>query len=255
MRKLNLFVMFIAIVTCSADEGEVAVGDTLVKVEKNLKDQNTSKVVKPKEMTTYLNPKEVFVTSPIIYSLLCLMSIISLSILLFTLVTFRSKDLISKRTINDLRHFLSKGDYESAIGYCNAKDCLLSSMITTGIEAREHGAQYMIEAIKEEGKRRTSSFWQRISILSDITVIAPMLGLLGTVIGMFYAFYDINRSIDSLSALFDGLGIAVGTTVAGLIVAIISMIFYAILKFRMIKALNIVEREAVALGNLIKNER
>ena len=64
----------------------------------------------------------------------------------------------------------------------------------------------MIEAMKSEGKRASVHFWQRIGLLNDIAIIAPMIGLLGTVLGMFYAFYDINRSIESISTLFDGLG-------------------------------------------------
>ncbi|MFA6502142.1 MAG: MotA/TolQ/ExbB proton channel family protein, partial [Parachlamydiales bacterium] len=100
-------------------------------------------------------------------------------------------------------------------------------------------------------QRYTTKFWQKIGLLNEIVVIAPMLGLLGTVLGMFYAFYDVNRSIDSISALFDGLGIAVGTTVAGLIVAILSMIFHTILKYRLIKMLNSIENEAFSLCYLI----
>lgn len=109
----------------------------------------------------------------------------------------------------------------------------------------------MIDAMKSEGKRAATAFWQRLSLLNDIVVVAPMLGLLGTVIGMFYAFYDINRSAESINALFDGLGIAVGTTVAGLIVAIIAMIFYTTLKYRIVKTLAEVENEALALSTLI----
>jgi len=78
-----------------------------------------------------------------------------------------------------------------------------------------------------------------------------MLGLLGTVLGMFYAFYDINRSIESVSTLFDGLGISVGTTVAGLIVAIVALILQSLAKFRIVKALATVENEAQSMATLI----
>ncbi len=81
-----------------------------------------------------------------------------------------------------------------------------------------------------------------------------MLGLLGTVIGMFYAFYDVNRSAESINALFDGLGIAVGTTVAGLVVAILCMLFSTTLKYRLIKTLSHVENEALHLSTLIPNQ-
>ena len=235
---------------------EISLGDSLVNLKESLVKENlinTASVIKQKKESS-LNLKEVFYASPLIYSILFIMSLASCIILFYTMLTFRHKDLISKSTIEDLKDYLSNEKYEEAIQYCKNKKNLLSSMIASGINARKHGAQYMIDTIKAEGTRSVADFWQRISLLSDIVVIAPMLGLLGTVIGMFYAFYDINRSIDTLSSLFDGLGIAVGTTVAGLIVAILATCFYSILKFKMIKALGKVENEAVALGNLIKTK-
>ena len=124
-------------------------------------------------------------------------------------------------------------------------------MIASGINSRHYGTQLMFDSMKSEGKRATISIWQKLSILNDVVLIAPMLGLLGTVIGMFYGFYNINRSMDSIASLFDGLGIAVGTTVAGLIVAILAMIFYTTLKYRLTKILSLVENEAYDIGNLI----
>jgi biopolymer transport protein ExbB len=105
----------------------------------------------------------------------------------------------------------------------------------------------MTETMKTEGKRLTSHLWQRLALLNDIAIVAPMLGLLGTVIGMFYAFYDVNRSIESINALFDGLGIAVGTTVAGLIIAILSMLLATTLKYRLVKNLSLVENTALTI--------
>jgi biopolymer transport protein ExbB/TolQ len=69
---------------------------------------------------------------------------------------------------------------------------------------------------------------------------------------MFYAFYDVNRSIESINALFDGLGIAVGTTVVGLIVAILAMVFYTTLKYRLVRTISLVENEALELFPLIE---
>jgi len=113
----------------------------------------------------------------------------------------------------------------------------------------------MMDAMKTEGKRAATPFWQRLSLLNDIAIVAPMLGLLGTVIGMFYAFYDVNRSVESINALFDGLGIAVGTTVVGLIVAILAMIFATTLKYRLVKTLSLVENEALGVSALIPRQR
>lgn len=233
---------------------EIALGDSLLNIKESLGKENLSAVNTPKKKSGSMNLKEVFFASPIIYSVLLAMSVVSLIILFYTLLTFRKKDLMTKTTIEDIKNYLLQENYQDALNYCEHKKNLLSTMLASGLCTRRHGAQFMIESIKSEGRRATEKFWHRISILNDIVIIAPMLGLLGTVLGMFYAFYDINRSIDTLSALFDGLGVAVGTTVAGLIVAILSMIFYSILKIKLLKSLSLVENEAVSLGNLIKTK-
>lgn len=235
---------------------EVAFNDTLSKLKEDLtKDQAIiKKPINPSMKTTSLNLKEVFLASPLIYSILLAMNICSCVIFLYTLLTFRPKDIIPKGFLEEIRGHLLKENFDAALMLCEQKNNIFSQIISSGLTSRKHGAQFMMETIKSEGKRATQSFWHRVGLLNDIAVVAPMLGLLGTVIGMFYAFYDINRSIESLTALFDGLGIAVGTTVAGLIVAIIAMGFHAILKYRMIRTLYVIENNAVSLANLIKTK-
>ena len=98
-------------------------------------------------------------------------------------------------------------------------------------------------------------FGKGFSLLNEVAVIAPMLGLLGTVLGLFFAFYDSNRTTESIASIFDGLGIAVGTTVVGLIVAILAMIFYTTLKFRVVNLLNTIENESMALATLVEYDQ
>lgn len=196
--------------------------------------------------------QKAFSAAPIIYTLLSLMSISSLALWLYSLATFRAKDLLPDAFIEELETLLKGKHYERAKTLCAEKGKLLGSIVSAGLTTRGLGASVMIDAMKSEGKRASTAFWQRLSLLNDIVIIAPMLGLLGTVIGMFYAFYDVNRSIESINALFDGLGIAVGTTVVGLVVAIVAMIFYSTLKYRTVKALSLVENRALVLSSWIE---
>jgi biopolymer transport protein ExbB len=196
--------------------------------------------------------KTVFSSAPIIYSLLTFLSVASLGIWLYGLITFRAKDVMPEPFRKELRGLLEKEQFDQAQKLCTTKENILANLVRTGLATRSLGPQVMMDAMKSEGKRASTTFWQRLSLLNDIVIIAPMLGLLGTVIGMFYAFYDVNRSIESINALFDGLGIAVGTTVMGLIVAILAMIFYTTLKYRVVNTLTLVENEAVNLSALIR---
>jgi biopolymer transport protein ExbB len=199
-----------------------------------------------------LDLKSVFTSAPIIYSLLLMMSVASLGIWLYSLITFRASDTMPEAFRKELKALLEKEQFDQAHLLCSSKSNLLSSLMKTGLTTRTLGPEVMIDAMKSEGKRASAALWQRLSLLNDIVVIAPMLGLLGTVIGMFYAFYDVNRSIESINALFDGLGIAVGTTVVGLVVAILAMTFHTSLKYRVLRTLSLVESEAVTLSALLR---
>ena len=208
----------------------------------------------PQTISYLIDLKKVFISSPLIYAALSLMSVSSLSIWLYSLVTVRSKEIMPLEFCEEIRSLLKTKQIEHAHALCAQKPNLLASLINAGLITRKFGPQVMIEVIKSEGKRASTHFWQRLSLLNDIAIVAPMLGLLGTVIGMFYAFYDVNRSVESINSLFDGLGIAVGTTVVGLIVAIMAMIFATTLKYRLVKTLSQVENEALALSALIPEE-
>ncbi len=201
-----------------------------------------------------LDLNRVFTASPLIYSLLLAMSVASLSIWLYSLLTLRLRDLMPEAFVSHVRQLLSEKQFDAALATCQENRNFCANILASGIAARRHGPQVMMDVVQAEGRRQGNSLWQRISLLNEVAVVAPMLGLLGTVLGIFIGFYDSEHSPDSLASIFDGFGIAVGTTVAGLIVAITAMIFYTTLKFRVLNLLNNVENEAVALINLVEQE-
>ncbi|MBS0653394.1 MAG: MotA/TolQ/ExbB proton channel family protein [Verrucomicrobia bacterium] len=198
-----------------------------------------------------VNIQQAFSGSPIIYTILFAMSVFALCVWLYSILSLRKSSAISAVFLKNVKNKLNSNHFDDALSLCQHHENLISKMVASGINARRHGLPVMIEAMKSEGKRASIHFWQRIGLLNDIAIIAPMLGLLGTVLGMFYAFYDINRSIESISTLFDGLGVSVGTTVAGLIVAILALMLHSIAKYRLVKALATVENEAQSLATLI----
>jgi biopolymer transport protein ExbB len=201
-----------------------------------------------------INMKEVFAASPIIYLLLLGMSICTLTIWFYSLISVRRSSMMPEALINKLREKIQDGRYDEALTLCQEKKTLFSKMIASGISAREHGLQPVIESMHSEGRRASVKHWQRLTLLNDIAIIAPMIGLMGTVLGMFYAFYDLNRSKESFKALFDGLGVSVGTTVAGLSVAILAMIASSTTKYRLVRLLASAEQEGQAIANIISEK-
>ncbi len=197
---------------------------------------------------------QVFAGSPTIYTVLFALSIASVAIWAYALMSLRTKELIPEEPLKEIRIKLASKQYNEALALCEKTPTILFHMVSTGIQSRTQGQNSMLELMKSEGRRSSTRLWQKTSLLNDIAVIAPMIGLLGTVLGMFYAFYDLNRSMESISALFDGLGVSVGTTVGGLIVAILALMFHAITKYRLTRQLAVIETEAHSLANLIDTQ-
>lgn len=216
--------------------------------------QNTVAPLEGKTSSSTLDLLKVFLGSPIIYSVLFTMSILSFIIWLYSFLTLRISDMMPTEFIKKVKNEILEKRFEAALATCR-QDCnFAANILACGLASRKHGPQVIMDSMQAEGRRSGSSIWQRISILNDVAIIAPMLGLLGTVLGMFYAFYDTSRTPETITSIFDGLGIAVGTTVAGLIVAIVAMIFHTTLKFRIVRLLSIVENEVLSLSSIIELE-
>lgn len=195
---------------------------------------------------------KVFEGCPAIYILLIVMSLTAFIVWLYSIITLRISEMMPTEFINQVRSLIAEKRFEAALAYCKQDPNFCSKILVSGINARKHGPEVMMNAMQSEGRRRGNSLWQRISLLNEIAVLAPMVGLLGTVIGLFFAFYDSNRSAESIASIFDGLGIAVGTTVVGLVVAILSMIFYTTLKYRVVNLLNTIENESMSVISLVE---
>lgn len=212
--------------------------------------QESGKSLTYKEAVS-IDLSQAFAGSPIIYSILLCMSAVAVTIWLYSLLALNRSIGLSYSVVKKVQNKLHSNQFEEVLSLCSEKNNVFCKMVASGIQSRRHGLPVMIESMKAEGKRVSTAFWQKLSLLNDIAIIAPMIGLLGTVLGMFYAFYDINRSIESISTLFDGLGVSVGTTVAGLIVAILALILHSTAKYRLIRSLAQVENEAQSIATLI----
>ncbi len=117
--------------------------------------------------------KKIFSSSPVIYGALGFMSILSMAIWFYTLATFRTKDIMPGPHLTNLRALLEAQKWGQAKEACNRHPNLLSSIIVAGLIMRELGPSVMIDAMKAEGKRVSTPFWQRLALLNDIAIVAP----------------------------------------------------------------------------------
>ena len=176
------------------------------------------------------------------------LSVLATFLVIYFIFTLRANVLYPRKLIRDAEDAAEEGDVEVIEALCRENDSPAARIIGAAAEqiASEQRADYMIvrDAIEDEGARQAATLWQRIQYLLDIAVVAPMVGLLGTVLGMLKSFSRIRTGLgvvgvqsaqDNMvnpTALAQGVTQALITTAGGLMVGIAAMILYAVFRGR-----------------------
>lgn len=132
----------------------------------------------------------------------------------------------------------------------------LGQVLAVGLDNRHKHRLVVKEAIEEAGRHVVHELERYLNTLGTIATITPLLGLLGTVIGMIKIFAAITpRGISDPTILANGISVALITTAAGLTIGIPSLAFYRYLRGRVNELTVTMEQEAMKLVELMQNER
>lgn len=150
------------------------------------------------------------------------------------LMTLRRSDIIPAGLGERFRELLAAGKVAEAEALCREQPSLLSFVLLNGLSEIEGGWTAVEKALEDATAEQSARLYRKIEYLSVIGNIAPMVGLLGTVIGMIFAFHQVAISRGSAGAgdLAEGIYQALVTTVGGLIVAIPSLGAFAVFRNR-----------------------
>ena len=135
---------------------------------------------------------------------------------------------IDNRFMDDIRDYLTDGKTESALTLCRKYDNPVARMVETGIRRKGRPMADIQNAIENVGNVEVARLEKGLPILASIAGGAPMIGFLGTVIGMVQAFFNMSKAGSNIdiSLLSGGIYTAMLTTVGGLIVGIIAYFGY-----------------------------
>lgn len=166
--------------------------------------------------------------------ILLLLSVTAAYLIFDHLMTIRRKDLMPEGLGEQVRQSLLSGDVKGAQDACNARPSFLGFVLMHGISELEFGWTSVEKSLEDALAEQSARLFRKIEYLSVIGNIAPMVGLLGTVIGMIVAFQSVAATQGTASApqLATGIYQALVTTVGGLIVAIPSIGAFAIFRNR-----------------------
>lgn len=136
--------------------------------------------------------------------------------------------------MNRIKDYIHEGKIESAVALCRATDTPAARMVEKGISRLGRPLQDISTAIENVGKLEISKLERGFPTLATITGAEPMLGFLGTVIGMIQSFYSMSEAGNNIdvSMMSGGIYTALITTVAGLTVGILGYFAYNTLVVR-----------------------
>lgn len=162
------------------------------------------------------------------------LSITAAYLLFDQVMTLRRKEVLPDGVSDAVRQALLTGRPAEADAACRRVPSVLSVVLLSGLSEFEFGWREVEKAVEDALAQQSARLMRRIEYLSVIGNIAPMVGLLGTVTGMIFAFQQVaaTRGAAGAGDLAEGIYQALVTTVCGLVVAIPALAIYAVCRNR-----------------------
>ena len=185
--------------------------------------------------------------------ILAIFSVIALYIFIERFITINKAAKKDDAFMETIRLYMKDGKLADAKVICQKKSTPLSRMIEKGISRVGKPLSDIQTAVENVGNLEVSNLEKGVALLAMISGAGPMLGFLGTVIGMIRAFYDMSMAGNNIDIelLSTGIYQAMVTTVGGLIVGIIAFIFYNILVSQIDKVVNLLESKSIEFMDLL----
>ncbi|SFU31017.1 biopolymer transport protein ExbB [Pustulibacterium marinum] len=193
------------------------------------------------------------VGSIVIIAVLFIMLGIALFIYFERTFAIKAASKIDKNFMNQIRDHISNGKIDSALVLCANTDSPVARLTEKGVSRIGKPLEDINKAIENAGTLEVYKLEKNVSVLATIAGAGPMIGFLGTVIGMILAFHEMATSGGQaeMGMLANGIYTAMTTTVAGLIVGIVAYIGYNHLVVKTDKVVHQMEANAVEFLDLL----
>lgn len=166
-----------------------------------------------------------------------LMSVVSLALIIENFMSIKREKLAPPELVDELNALFEEQNYQQAIELCDQEKNYLTRVVGAGLAKMGHHFDTIQNGVREMETEEAVKLFQKVGWLSLLSAIAPMMGLFGTVTGMFVTFGEIAAAGGSVSPaqLAGGIKLALVTTILGLTVAIPVGLFFFVLKNRVVR--------------------
>ena len=186
--------------------------------------------------------------------LVCL--ILGLAVAIERIITLSLATINTKKLVASLESSITNGDINEAVNICKSTPGPTAEVLGQGLRRVDDGIEAVEKAIVANGSVQMGLLEKGLVWLALFIALAPMLGFMGTVIGMIYAFDTIQQAGDIDPAMVaGGIKVALLTTVFGLVTAIILQVFYNYITSKVDNLVNSMEDATISVIDILIDNR
>ena len=186
-------------------------------------------------------------------AVLAILSIIAVYIFIERFIAVKRATKIDKSFMERIREYMKEGKIDSAKALCNGSDTPIARMVEKGLSRLGRPLSDINTAVENVGNLEVAKLEKGVTLLSMIASASPMIGFLGTVVGMIRAFYNMSMAGNNIDIelLSSGIYEAMVTTVGGLIVGIIAYVFYTVIVAKIQDVVNLLEAKTTEFMDVL----
>src|SRR5574344_795759 len=175
------------------------------------------------------------------------LSVVAVYIFGERLVVLRKASKVDQNFMNNIKEYIYDGKVQSAVHLCESQDTVSTRLIAKGLRNIGRPLSDIRSVLENAGSIEVARLEKGMPVLASVAGGAPMVGFLGTVIGMIKAFYNMSMAGSNIeiSLLSEGIYIAMVTTVGGRLVGIPAYFAYNYLASRIGSIVNTMEKDTL----------
>ncbi len=182
-----------------------------------------------------------------------LLSLVALAVVLERLWVLRRSNYLRDTTVNSLSQLLTNREYRSALDYCHRHPGPFTHLVSALVDNRHAPYDELKEILEDTGRRELLGLQMGLPALATVVAGAPLLGLLGTVLGMIKIFTVVASAGSGITEqLASGIAQALITTATGLIIAIPTLFTHSFLEARAVSILSEIEHQMTDFLHLVR---
>ena len=204
------------------------------------------------ETATEMNLWDMATKGGWIMIVLAFLSVLCVYIFVERLMVIRKASKVDSVFMDRIHDYVRNDELKSAVNYCRITNTPAANMIEKGLERIDRPASEVQAALENAGNLEVAKLEKGLHVMATISSGAPMIGFLGTVLGMVRAFWEManaGNNID-ITLLSSGIYEAMITTVGGLVVGIVAMFAYNYLVSRVNDVANVLEAQTLSFMDL-----